>query len=244
MRKQRYKEHRSNLAVGSESIPSNRKRVRNVITERGDISDPPYIVRLLNRDCLRQKAVVIKSSTRWIDTYKTPNGGLGVPFIDKLGFYTGHLVYKWSCDPRSLITTVVSTITKRIVDYAHRHNKKSVVRKYKKPLFQAAAYYAFTKNSYFWDRILYFSRNLEKNGMLIHRLRLFFSSKWDDNKRFVYSQVIFQTNWLLFRASRPRDKSLFFRDRKKATWSDPSCSPCRDVLTNQVREIAYAISMI
>lgn len=219
--------------------------VRSVITERGDTSDPPYVVRLLNRDCLRQKAISIRSSTRWIDTYKTPNGGLGVPFIDKLGFYTGHLVYKWSCDPRSLITTVVSTISKRIVDYCYRHNKARVVNKYLKSLLQASAYYAFSKNSHFWDRILFFSRNLEKNGKLIHRLRLYFSSKWDDNKRFVYSQVIFQTNWLLFRAYRPRDKSLFYKSRMKASWGFyPGCSPSREIVTNQVRDIAYAMSLI
>jgi len=221
-------------------------KVTPIITYGGDPADPDYYIRRLDRNCNpRQKAVSIRSSTRWIDTFKTPNGGLSLPFIDQLGRFSGQTVYRWSCDPRSLITTVVSTISKRLVSYCRKHNPWHVVKRHLKPLVGAAAYYAFTKNSYFWDRILYFSRNLEKKGTLIHRFRLYFSSKWDDDKRFVYSQVIFQTNWLLSRALGPRDKSLFFfRERKRTIWRKPDDSPSRLALTDQVRNIAYAMSLI
>jgi hypothetical protein len=37
----------------------------------------------------------------------------------------------------------------------------------------------------------------------------------DENKRFVYSQVYFQTNWLYTRALAPRDKSIWFRIHSK-----------------------------
>jgi len=229
-------------ALGAKPVIGN--RIKSIITLRGDESDPAYKVVNLNRNCLRQKAISIRASTAWIDTFKTPNGGLGVPFIDELGRFTGHLVYRWSCDPRSLISTVISTISSRIMKYARRHNKYHIVKRFSKALLGAAAYYAISKNSYFWDRVLFFSRNLEKKGSLIHRLRLFYSSKWDDNKRFVISQVIFQTNWLLFRVFRPRDKSLFFSSGKNTIWRKPDCAPPRLAVTNIVRDIAYAMSMV
>jgi len=205
---------------------------------------PLYRVRLLDRNCPKARLISIKSSLRWIDTYKTPNGGLSVPYIDRLGKFTGTTLYRWSCDPRSLLTTVVATIHQRIESYAMRHNPAHVVLRLRKALFSAAAYYAFSKNAHFWDRVLFFCRDLQKRGSLIHRLRLFFSSKWDDDKRFVYSQVIFQTNWLLSRASRsmPRDKSLFYRHGSRPWSFRPESVPSRASLTNTVRDLAYAIS--
>lgn len=220
------------------------KAVTATITLSSNHSDPVYKVRLLDRDALRSKAINIRSSRSWIQCFNTPNGGLNVPYIDNLGRFSGHTLYKWSCDPRSLVATVTSTIARRVMVYARRHNKAYLVRRYSKSILGAAAYYAMSKNSHFWDRILYFCRNLQKCGTLIHRLRLFFSSKWDDNKRFVISQVIFQTNWLLFRAFRPRDKSLFYGKVKRTIWGDPESSPSLLNVTNCIREIAYAISSV
>jgi hypothetical protein len=212
-----------------------------IITLRTDGNGPDYLPALLNRDTPFRKGISIRSSVRWLDTFNTPNGGLAVPYIDRLGRFTGQVIYKWSCDPRSLIATVVSTIAKRLVDHARRHNKWYIVKKRLKDLLSAAAYYAFTKNSYFWDRVLCFSRDLEKYKKPLNSLRIFFTSKWDENKRFVYSHVIFQTKWLLFRVFRPRDKSQFL-DSKTGRWSNPSECPSKLVTTNTMREIAYAIS--
>lgn len=225
-------------------VDKKERRVTPIITPCGEGSDPYYLIKKINRDTLRQKSISIRSSKSWIDAYNTPNGGLAVPFIDRLGRFSGHAVYSWSCDPRSLISTVTSTIANRLVSYAKRHNKWFVIKRYLRPMLEAAAYYAFSKNLHFWDRILYFVRNLTKCGKLIHRLRLFFTSKWDDNKRFVYSQVIFQTNWLLFRASRPRDKSHFFKKGGSCRWGNPSEAPSRIDVTNQIRVIAYAMSLL
>jgi hypothetical protein len=215
-----------------------------VIALRRDGRDVDYYPKMLNRDASKAKAIVIKSSIRWIDTFKTPNGGLSVPLIDRLGFYTGYTCYKWSCDPRSLITTVVATISKRLLEYCRKHNKHYIVKRNYKRIVGAACYYAFTKNSYFWDRILFFSRDLEKYGNQLHKLRLFFSSKWDDNKRFVYSQVIFQTNWLLFRALGPRDKSQFYLHSKESESYrfTVDSSPSVNETTKVVRDLAYAMS--
>jgi hypothetical protein len=236
----RLKEHQSR----SGKPPGKGSPTRPVITLRDNGSGPDYNVRLLDRDCRRAKAISIKSSLRWIDTFKTPNGGLSVPFIDELGRFTGHCVYKWSCDPRSMIATVVSTIAKRLLNYCRRHNKWNIVKKHLKSMTGAAAYYAFTKDSHFWDRILFFSRDLEKRGNLIHRVRLFYSSKWSDNKRFVYSQVIYQTNWLLSRALQPRDKVHFYREVRGSPWRKPEDAPPRQIITDIVRSLAYAMSSI
>jgi hypothetical protein len=88
-----------------------------------------------------------------------------------------------------------------------RHNKKAVVIKNRGRFLRAAYTYLVTGNSYLWDRVLFFSRNLEKRGTLIHRVSLKYLLKTDADVRFVYSHVCFQAKWLLFRALRPRDKS-------------------------------------
>jgi hypothetical protein len=229
---------------GKHPRPINGNRATPTVTLSHSRCDPLYHVRLLDRDTLRCKGIKIRSSRSWISCFNTPNGGLEVPYIDGLGRFTGHTLYKWSCDPRSLIATTVSTIAHRAMVYARRHNKRYIVNRFSKAILGAAAYYAISKNSHFWDRFLYFCRNLQERGRLIHRLRLFFSSKWDDNKRFVISQVIFQTNWLLFRALRPRDKSHFFGRVKHTIWSNPESGPDPIEVTNCVREIAYAICSI
>jgi len=219
------------------------KTVTTPIISKGiESRGPKYKLKLLDRNCLRQKAVSIRNSVRWIDAFNTPNGGMFVPFIDQLGRFTGHSVYKWSCDPRSLIATTISTICDRLKKYALRHNKYYVVRRYLPILLRAATYYAFTKNSYFWDRILYFTRQLEGRSSSISRTTLFFLSKLDVNKRFVYSQVCFQTNWLLFRAQVPRDKSIFFKRGKGL--DNVKTFPTRLDTTNCVRDLAYAMSLI
>jgi len=214
------------------------------ITLRGGVHDPFYYYSNLNRDCPRKKAISIKSSIRWIDAFKTPNGGLHVPYIDELGRITGHVLYKWSCDPRSLVATVISTIAKRLLKYCYRHNFHRNIKKHYQSLIGAAAYYAITKDSHFWDRILFFSRNLEKRGNLIHKLRLYHSSKWSDHKRFVLSQVIFQTHWLLSRVLRPRDKLQFYSESKRTLWRKPEDAPSIVDVTNCIRSIAYAIGSV
>jgi len=232
------------VSQGGKPRSPERSPVTSIITLRGDERDPIYNIEFLHRNGLRKKALSIRNSLRWIDTFKTPNGGLNVPFIDELGRITGHTLCKWSCDPRSLVASVISTIAKRLMKYCLRHNKFRIVRQNLRPIVGAAAYYAMTKDSHFWDRILYFARNLADRGTLIHRLRLFYSSKWSDHKRFVISQVIFQTHWLLSRELRPRDKLQFYSTGKRTLWRKPEDSPPKILVTNEVRSIAYALGRI
>jgi hypothetical protein len=151
----------------------------------------------------------IKSSKRWLECGPSASGWLPLPHIDRLGKFTGTSQCLWQCAPQQWFATVVATVAKRLCSYARRHNKSYICSRYYAVLSRVAGYYVLTKNCYVMDRILYFLRNLKNRGKLIHPLLLSFVAKLDENKRFVYSQVCYQTNWLLFRATKPRDKSKF-----------------------------------
>jgi len=162
----------------------------------------------------QKRAVSIKNSSRWYDCFPLPDSGNGwewkIPYINKVGKYTGHTVYRWNCAPQAALATIISTISKRLLFYARRHNKLHVVRRNYKRIVGAAYLYAVTKNAWFMDRILFFLRKLEERGNLIHKFTLKFLVKQDEYIRFVYSQVLLQTNWLLSQARRPCDKSSRF----------------------------------
>jgi hypothetical protein len=149
----------------------------------------------------------LRRSQRWLDSYPAVSGEYQLPHIDWLGRFTGESVYTLACSPADVLSTTVSTIYGRLKRYAYAHNEREVVNKRRRDLLRASAYYALTKNSYYMDRVLYFLRNLRKNSSLIHRVTLKFLMGCDADKRFVYGQVCFQTNWLIFRAAKPRDKS-------------------------------------
>jgi hypothetical protein len=130
-----------------------------------------------------------------------------MPHIDFLGRFTGESVYTLACDPADVLSTTVATVFSRLKRYAYAHNDRNIVLKLLRTILSAAAYYVLTKNSYFMDRLLFFLRNLKDNGRQVHRLTLKFLARCDADKRFVYGQVCYQTNWLIFRACKPRDKS-------------------------------------
>lgn len=173
---------------------------------------------------LSPKGIRVRESTRWYDCPPCIKGNWGIPYINDVGKFTGHVAYTWNCDPRSYIATVVATISRRLEVYARRHNRYHEVKSNLNRIIRVSYYYAVSKNDYLMDRILYFLRNLKKRGMLIHRFLLVHMSKCDENFRFVYSHVCSQTKWLLFRAFRPRDKShatRVFDDSLNAKFKDP-----------------------
>jgi hypothetical protein len=157
----------------------------------------------------------MKRSKRWLDCAPSAMQWQPYPLISRLGKRTGLTMFWWNCSLPDWIASVISTVSNRIQSFCGRfsHNR-DVMSSYRHTVLKAAGYYVLSNNSYFMDRLLFFCRDLPTRGKLIHRTLLHFLSKLDANKRFVYSQVSYQTNWLLFRAaSRPRDKSKFkFKD--------------------------------
>jgi hypothetical protein len=158
----------------------------------------------------------VKKSKRWA-TDKVPSGPYKLPYISKCGKFTGVSLGTFSSSPVQVVATVVATILSRARHWVHQHNSYSVVVKHRRLILRSAYYYAVSHNSWFWDRFLFLSKELEKNKNIIYSLSVRFMSKMDDYNRFVYSQVCIQTNWLLFRGRYPsarRDKSNYRKSLK------------------------------
>lgn len=211
-------------ASPSSSISSPRSRKRSGKstthahndTRRGTItlsegSAPEYQPMSFSGFAPRIRGAKIRNSKRWIHGTTQPLTGLSFPYIDHLGRYTGTTLFKWSCDPRSFVASVVSTIANRAFNRAVHYNGMKLALRSSERIIRAAFYYATSKNNYFWDRILFFLKNLKENGNLMSRFVLKWNLKTDENKRFVYSHVCSQTQWLLFRVERPRDKSAIMK---------------------------------
>jgi len=176
------------------------------ITLSEDIRET-FRVKSFGPDIPPQRGAKIRKSTRWYEGTNQCQTALNFPYINRLGQFTGTTLFRWSCNPSSFVASVTSTIAKRLEERCLYYNPMHIVLRNSARLVRVAFYYAFSHNNYFWDRVLFFTRNLEKYGTLLHKLLLRFLSKTDETKRFVYSHVCSQTQWLLFRAERPRDKS-------------------------------------
>jgi hypothetical protein len=72
--------------------------------------------------------------------------------------------------------------------------------------FKISAVYVLTRDNWLLDRFL----GMARKGLPLKQVEKFTHfcvCELDENKRFVYSQVYFQANWLKFQVFRPRDKS-------------------------------------
>lgn len=172
---------------------------------------PPYLAKSFSGFAPRIRGAKIKNSLRWIEAKSQPVTELKFPYYDYLGKYTGTTLFGWSCDPRQFVASAVSTVASRLTNRCVHYNSMRLVERNMHRIVRVAYYYVISKNNWFWDRVLYFSKDLEKNGKRLHQMLLRFLSVTDANKRFVYSHVCSQTQWLLFRAERPRDKSAIAR---------------------------------
>lgn len=164
----------------------------------------------------------VRNSKRWYESFHYPTSGFKIPYIDELGRFSGCNLYKWNTDPRIIVSSIVSTIYQRLLKHTIKHNRTDVMRVFRahQLILKCATYYALTKNLYFLNRILFLLKNLRKNISIIQKLCTWFACKMDDSRRFVFSQVYIQTNWLTFRVARPRDKSLVRGVRTETSWGD------------------------
>lgn len=184
----------------------------------------------------------VRNSNRWIVGHDGDIETYNLPYIDKLGKITHHTMFEWKCDPRQYTATMLSTVSRRLQYYARRHNHKGVADRRAHDLVRASVYYCLTKNNWFWDRILYFTRNLQKNWRHIRTLTIKMLKKVDENKRFVYGQASLQANWLLFRVCKPRDKFTFWKDGK--SWISNGNPVPPSWLKAIVKDFAQAMSVI
>jgi hypothetical protein len=172
----------------------------------GEGDDEPYFERKISsQHPSRLIGARIRSSDRWYSVFSF-RGIYHLPYVNKLGFFTGHNLYEWRTTPQAIVASTTSTIAKRLEWHCRRHNRNYIVDRNLKRIVSVSYLYAATKNNYLWDRVLFLSKDLEKNGPLLHRIFLKFLFKANDSIRFVYSHVSLQTKWLLFRVERPRDK--------------------------------------
>jgi len=154
-------------------------------------------------------AVSLRRSNAWLTNKKFPTTSCELPLIDEVGRFTGYGVYRVNWAPSAYLATVFATIWRRLKFFILRKSTIGEFNKRQHLYMKCCAYYALTKNLYFWNRLLVLVRK-EEGWKVISRLLHRFSSKLDDYKWFVYSGVCLQTNWLTFRAVRPRDKSAIY----------------------------------
>jgi len=162
----------------------------------------------------------VRNSKRWYAALQYPTVGYSVPYIDELGRFSGCTLYNWNTDPRAIVSSITSTIYQRLMKFSLRHNHKRLVYRASQLLLKCAGYYALSKNSYFMDRVLFFLRNLGERKNLIHKFYTRFACKLNDSRRFVFSQICSQINWLTFRAAKPRDKFSMMGKRTDTSWSN------------------------
>lgn len=171
-----------------------------------------FEVRTLPVDKFKIKGLNMLTSKRWISHQRFPTADVELPLIDRLGRYTGGVLYKCSLQPQSYISVVISTIFRRVKTRLLRTNHISEVNKRQNILLKCCAYYALTKNNYFFDRFTALSKNLADGWRTIKSILHRNVIKLDAHKWFVYGHVCLQTQWLTSRALRPRDKSNFTKD--------------------------------
>lgn len=155
------------------------------------------------------KSLNLLTSKAWIKTSQFPNSDAFLPYIDRVGKFTGMATYRCNLTPQGYIATVITTIHRRLRLWIVRHQSLSEYNKRQSLMLKAAAYYALSKNVYFWDRILFLSKELSRNWRTISKVLHRYTAKLDEHKWFVYGHVCMQTQWLTLRALRPRDKSAY-----------------------------------
>lgn len=137
-------------------------------------------------------------SERWMPPVSTKIRNRGIPYILPSGHISGSSLATWKCSSAQWFATLCRSVWKRL---SKRNNKKSIKKKLSKDMVtRIAILYSISQNDGDLDRLWYCNtRNVR--GLLHHKL-----CKLDDQKRFLYDQMLHSISWLQSRGS-PRAKS-------------------------------------
>jgi hypothetical protein len=128
-----------------------------------------------------------------------------VPYIDKVGKFTIHLLGTWKTTPETWYASITSTIDSRLWSlFSARFRGGKCTDADRNLITRISALYAYTHNNYFLDRIL----ATLKPGKLQCAKSIYYSfaKRLGENFRFVNSQTNIQVSWLNFRSVWIRDK--------------------------------------
>lgn len=92
------------------------------------------------------RAIGLRNSKAWFTKLTAPLTRVELPLIDHLGRYTGCNIYYTGCmRPDSYVSTVISTIFQRLMNYSRKHNGLRETRIRQSILLRVAAYYGLTR---------------------------------------------------------------------------------------------------
>lgn len=146
-----------------------------------------------------------RTSKRWFRYWRTESYSLPVPYIDKTGKFTIHLLGQWKTTPETWYASITSTIDSRLWSlFSTRFRRCKCTESDRNLVTRISALYAYTHNNYFLDRIL---ATLRPGKLQVAKSIYYsFAKRLGENFRFVNSQTNLQVSWLNFRSKWIRDK--------------------------------------
>jgi len=151
-----------------------------------DRYDPCYIPRYPVSNGL----VVFRTSDKIIG-HACPTSAMRVPYINKIGMITSHLLGVWKCSYHQLFCTLVATVYKRLYGAMRRHNKKhGIANCY---LFQVAFCYVISNDVQWFLRTYGLMKHQPKalKNYLYYKLK-----HMDAGQRFLFAQMDLFILWV------------------------------------------------
>jgi hypothetical protein len=131
-----------------------------------------------------------------------------LPLISKTGRILPHALGVWKCRPNELLTTLVSTVFKRLQKQKwKRYKNKKVVSDHQ--LFKLAFIHVlFPLENYFDIGYGLFKNNPKSLSRYLYKILL----SVDESIRFLFAQLSKSSSWVQHKASRPCNKSTRLSD--------------------------------
>jgi len=160
----------------------------------------------------------VRTSTRWFDDVRSKRMHTPIPYVSNSGKISGSTLCFWTAYPEQICASLTSTVYSRIRKIVGKRHSFKYAGRCRETLFSAAAYYACTRDDWFFDRFLGILRR--KHRRSAHNLLKYALCTLDDDKRFVINQICDQISWLSFRSRGPCDPQ-----RRDKSWYDCVSEP-------------------